>query len=116
MQRPVSFRGKSGRTYAFRLVEAHGNWMGEAGVALFAAPDGYAWRVIRIAEMTGRPDDVQPLWAQADAARYGGDAVLVLAVADPVRRRKVAEDLEAGFSPVWTGTRGGLAVGLGLAA
>lgn len=116
MQRPVSFRGKSGRVYAFRQVDPASQWIARPGVALFAAPEGYAWRVIRIAEMTGREHDVQPIWAQADAAKYGGDVVLVYEMADPVRRREIAEDLDAGLSPVWPAEHVGTRVGFRLAA
>lgn len=116
MQRPVCFRGKSGRVYGFRQVDPASQWMMAPGVALFAAPEGAAWRVIRIAEMTGRAHDVQPIWAQADARRYGGDAVLVYDIADAAHRREIAADLEAGLSPVWSGRRGGIGVSLRVAA
>ncbi|MEO0466726.1 MAG: hypothetical protein AAF216_09300 [Pseudomonadota bacterium] len=104
MQRPVSFRGQSGRVYPFETVENGSDWIRRAGVALFAAPSGACWRVIRICEVRGREDDIQPLWAQADAASYGGDTVLTCETASPEERRAIAEDLEAGLSPLWAST------------
>jgi len=101
MYRPVAFRGQSGRAYDFELVDNASNWLGRAGVALFAAPEGRGWRVIRICEIRGREDDVQPLYAQADAARYGGDTVLLCETASPDERGAIAMDLEAGLSPLW---------------
>ena len=101
MQRPVGFRGQSGRVYQFELVETTSDWIRRPGVALFAAPEGYSWRVIRICEVRGREDDVQPIWAQADAASYGGDAVLICETACIEERQAMALDLEAGLSPLW---------------
>lgn len=101
MKRPVSFRGQSGQVHVFAPALPGGDWIRRPGVALFAAPEGYGWRVIRICEVRGREDDVQPIWAQADAARYGGDAVLFLDIGDPAERGAIARDLEAGLSPLW---------------
>lgn len=101
MIRPVSFRGHSGRTYVFSAVEPTGDWVRMPGIALFVAPNGYTWRVIRMTALRGRDDDLQPIWAQHDAARYGGDTVLVLAEADPAVRGAILADLDAGLSPLW---------------
>ncbi|MEL6955149.1 MAG: hypothetical protein AAFO88_00780 [Pseudomonadota bacterium] len=101
MQRPYSFRGQSGQAYVFTAQEAHGDWLRTPGIAFFAAPDGYGWRVIRMCSLRGREDDVQPLWALHDAERYGGDTVLLFEEADPVRRAHILADLEAGLSPLW---------------
>lgn len=101
MQRPVSFRGQSGRTHVFTLVDAGGDWPTRQGVVLFAVPEHYGWRVIRMCALRGREHDVQPIWAQADAARYGGDAVLLLETGCAARRAMILKDLEAGFSPLW---------------
>lgn len=101
MIRPVSFRGHSGRTYVFSVVEATSDWVRMPGIALFVAPNGYTWRVIRMIALRGREDDVQPIWAQHDAACYGGDTVLVLAEPDPAARSAILADLDAGLSPLW---------------
>ncbi|MEM9739974.1 MAG: hypothetical protein AAF829_08895 [Pseudomonadota bacterium] len=101
MKRPVSFRGHSGQTYVFSTVESAGNWIETPGIALFAAPIGHTWRVIRITALRGRDDDVQPIWAHHDASRYGGDTVLVMVEPDPARRASILADLDAGLSPLW---------------
>lgn len=101
MQRPVSFRGHSGQTYVFRVAGEPEEWLQAPGVTLFAAPNGCTWRVIRMLSMRGREDDVQPIWAQHDAARYGGDTVLTLFEPDPRVRNAILADLEAGLSPLW---------------
>jgi len=109
MERPVSFRGHSGQTYDFGIVPAQGDWVRTPGIVLFAAPNGHSWRVIRIIALRGRDDDVQPIWAQHDAARYGGETVLLLAEADPARRASILADLDAGLSPLWPTPLAGLA-------
>lgn len=104
----VSFRGQSGRTHVFTQMHVDSDWARRAGVALFAAPDTYGWRIIRMVEMTGRLHDVQPVWAQLDAARYGAKAIFVHDEKDFEARRAVLADLEAGLSPVlpvFPGTR-----------
>ncbi|MEL6567430.1 MAG: hypothetical protein AAFQ22_03355 [Pseudomonadota bacterium] len=101
MQRPVSFRGHSGQTYVFTAADPAGDWVMTPGIAIFAAPNGYTWRVIRLTALRGREDDVQPIWAQHDAARYGGDTVLVLVEPDPAIRDQILADLDAGLSPLW---------------
>lgn len=109
MQRPFAIRGASGNLYAFSAVHPESNWLGTPGIVLFAAPEGYGWRLIRIAQLTGRGDDVQPLWAHRDAERYGADTVMVLDETDSERRRKIMDDLEAGVRPVWVGAAPDLA-------
>ncbi len=103
MNRPLSFRGKTGKIYVFSEKKVSSAWFSRPGVALFAAADGYGWRIIRISAMTGEPHDVRPVWAQADAARYGAEHVLILEEADAGRRHAIVADLEAGLSPVWSG-------------
>ncbi len=115
MMQAMGFRGASGTVHDFVRVAADSGWAAQAGVAVFAAAGAAGWRIIRIADMIGRPHDVQPIWAQADAARYGADLVLVMHEADPVQRRAVIADLEAGFSPLVTAppaTLAGVAVAL----
>ena len=67
----VRFRGRSGKAWDFKRVPLDAPWARTAGVALFAAPDTYGWRIIRTIELSGKPNDVQPIWALADAERYG---------------------------------------------
>ncbi len=97
----VNFRGRSGHLYSFSREREDSAWARRAGVALFAAPDTYGWRIIRMVEMTGRLHDVQPFWAQLDAERYGARAIFVLDEASFETRRNVMADLEAGLSPVF---------------
>ncbi|MEE2878758.1 MAG: hypothetical protein VX593_07115 [Pseudomonadota bacterium] len=96
----VSFRGRSGRTHVFTQMHIDSDWARRAGVALFVAPDTYGWRIIRMVEMTGRLHDVQPVWAQLDASRYGASAIFVHEEKDFEIRRAALADLEAGLSPV----------------
>lgn len=96
----VSFRGRSGRVWGFSEAGLETDWARRPGIALFAAPDTYGWRVIRMVEMTGRMNDVQPVWAQLDAARYGARAIFVHDETDFETRRAILADLEAGLSPV----------------
>ncbi|WP_143435516.1 hypothetical protein [Henriciella aquimarina] len=96
----VSFCGQSGRATVFTQMGLESNWARRAGVALFAAPDTYGWRIIRMVEMTGRMHDVQPIWAQLDAARYGASAIFVHEEKNFEVRRSLMADLEAGLSPV----------------
>ena len=102
MHRPERFRGQSGKAYEFRNADAGNAWFRGKGLALFASVDGHGWRIIRIAELRGVEDDIQPLWAQRDAERYGAETVLVLDEADAAKRRAIRNDLEAGLSPLWT--------------
>lgn len=101
MKRPVSFRGHSGKVHVFAQASADGSWLKKPGLAIFAAPEGYSWRIIRMCEVRGSDHDIQPIWAQTDAARYGGDTVLVLETACVDERKAILADLEAGLSPLW---------------
>ena len=112
----VNFRGRSGRLVSFRCVAQDGDWAGTPGVALFAAPDTYGWRIIRMVEMTGRTHDVQPFWAQLDAARYGARAIFIHDETDFEVRRALIADLEAGLSPVFPAFTGAQPESLRLAA
>lgn len=96
----VSFRGRSGRLAGFQRMARESDWARRAGIALFAAPDTYGWRIIRMVEMTGRLHDVQPFWAELDAERYGANAIFVHEEKDFEIRRAILADLEAGLSPV----------------
>ena len=70
----VSFRGRSGKAWNFRRVPSESPWARSAGAVIFAAPDAYGWRIIRVMELTGRPHDLQPIWALSEAERYGASA------------------------------------------
>jgi hypothetical protein len=94
------FRGRSGRATAFERISPDAPWARDSGVAIFAAPDACGWRVLRVVELSGRAHDVQPIWALAEAERYGASAVFIHREADPDTRAALAEDIETGFSPV----------------
>jgi len=96
----VRFRGRSGKAWDFKRVPLDAPWARTAGVALFAAPDTYGWRIIRTIELSGKPNDIQPIWALADAERYGARAVFLATEFDARARRVMVDDIEAGFSPV----------------
>ena len=96
----VSFCGASGQAWSFSRVDTNSAWARVPGIAIFTAPDAYGWRVIRLVELSGREHDVRPLWAHADAERYGADSVYVAMELTGERRRMMLEDLEAGLSPV----------------
>lgn len=98
--RVMKFRGQSGRAYGFTRMAPNSNWAREAGVALFAAQGPFGWRVVKLTPLRGRLHDVQPIWALADAERYGAKAVFVLTESDTDQRANVIADLEAGLSPV----------------
>ena len=98
--REMKFRGQSGQAYRFVRMAPNAPWAREAGVALFAAQGPFGWRVVRLAALRGRLHDVQPIWAFADAERYGASAIFVLQESDPAVRASVMADLEAGLSPV----------------
>ncbi len=102
MQRPFAIHGASGKLYGFSAVHGQSDWLASPGIVLFAAPEGYGWRIIRVCQVTGRNDDIQPLWAHRDAERYGADTVMHLAETDPVARSAIIADLEAGMGPVLT--------------
>lgn len=96
----IMFRGKSGRAYQFVKMARNAPWAREAGVALFAARGPFGWRVVRLFQLRGRLHDVQPIWAFADAERYGANTVFVLRETDVDMRARISEDLQAGLDPV----------------
>ena len=98
--RAMKFRGQSGKAYSFTRMAHNAPWAREAGVALFAAQGPFGWRVVKLATLRGRLHDVQPIWAYADAERYGARAIFVLRETEPQARLNVITDLEAGLSPV----------------
>lgn len=100
MDNKISFQGASGKGYCFNRVGASAPWARNAGIAIFAAPDAYGWRIISIVELTGRTHDVRPLWALREAERYGARAVFFASEADRGLRQSRINDLEAGLSPV----------------
>ncbi|MEO1101153.1 MAG: hypothetical protein AAFW65_04840 [Pseudomonadota bacterium] len=109
MIKSANFRGASGTAYSFKRVNPDSPWARESGVALFAAPDAFGWRIIRMVEVSGREHDVRPLWAHADAERYGATAVFVLPADGRTLRRGILTDLSEGLTPVCA-TELGLAV------
>jgi hypothetical protein len=100
MGNTVSFRGQSGKAWSFQRAAADAPWARAPGVAIFAIPEACGWRVCRVIELSGRPHDVQPIWALAEAERYGANAVFVALEFEAVVRRDMVSDLEAGFQPV----------------
>lgn len=98
--REMKFRGRSGQAYAFTRMAPTAPWARETGVAMFAAQGPFGWRVVRLTTLRGRLHDVQPIWAWADAERYGARAVFILRETDPTRRAVALQDLEAGLNPV----------------
>ena len=100
MNQAVSFRGASGTAHSFTRVAKDSPWARVPGVAIFAAPDTFGWRVIRVVELTGREHDVRPVWALADAERYGATAVFVSMQMNARERRRMQSDIEMGLSPV----------------
>ena len=55
----VSFRGRSGKAWEFQRVAADAPWARSPGVVIFAAPDAYGWRLIRVVELSGKQPDGQ---------------------------------------------------------
>ncbi|MEM1389905.1 MAG: hypothetical protein AAGG45_02400 [Pseudomonadota bacterium] len=96
----IKFRGQSGTAYSFTRMAPNAPWARMRGVALFAAKGAFNLRTIRLCKLRGRAHDVQPLWAFADAERYGARAVFVLAEEDADRIEAVMADLGAGLDPV----------------
>ncbi|HAE25768.1 hypothetical protein HAD_06685 [Hyphomonas adhaerens MHS-3] len=96
----VSFRGRSGKAWDFQRVPKDAAWARSPGAVIFAAPDSYGWRIIRVMELTGRPHDLQPIWALAEAERYGATAVFLALEFDARERKCLVADIEEGFSPV----------------
>ena len=99
----VRFRGRSGKAWEFQRVATEAPWARSAGVAIFAAPDTYGWRIIRGVELSGRPNDIQPIWALSDTERYGANAVFLALEFDASTRKLMVNDIEEGFSPVCFG-------------
>ncbi|MCA8901486.1 MAG: hypothetical protein KDA53_09565, partial [Hyphomonas sp.] len=54
---------------------------------------------------TGRPHDLQPIWALAEAERYGATAVFLALEFDGAERKRMVADIEEGFSPVCMSAR-----------
>ena len=96
----VSFRGRSGKAWEFQRVAADAPWARSPGVVIFAAPDAYGWRLIRVVELSGKPHDLQPIWALAEAERSGANAVFLALEFDAATRSLMANDIEEGFSTV----------------
>jgi hypothetical protein len=86
--------------YAFVSVAPGSPWARRAGLAIFAAVTGYGRRVIRVVEVSGREHDARPIWALADAERFGANEVFVLSEPELELRRAMLCDLEQGLSPV----------------
>jgi len=100
MSNAVSFRGQSGKAWSFQRAAADAPWARAPGIAIFAIPEACGWRIFRVMELTGRSHDIQPIWALAEAERYGASAVFVSLEFDPSVRKHIVADLEAGFRPV----------------
>lgn len=100
MNKAVSFRGRSGKAWGFERVSADSPWARGPGIAIFAAQEACGWRLIRVIELSGRTHDVRPIWAYAEAERYGASAVFVTSEFDADIRAYISADIEAGFSPV----------------
>lgn len=97
----ANFCGTSGVSYQFERMGMEQDWAKVAGVVLFAAPDGKAWRVIRVGDQGGVDGDLNAFWRWREARRYGATAVFVRRNADIASRRREAADLEAGLDPVF---------------
>jgi len=100
MSSAVSFRGQSGRAWSFQRAAADAPWARAPGVVIFAIPEACGWRIFRVIELSGKPHDIQPIWALAEAERYGASAVFVALEFEAGMRRQIVADLEAGFQPV----------------
>lgn len=108
--REIKFRGQSGKSYSFTRMAPNAPWAKVRGVALFAAQGAFNLRAIRLCKLRGRVHDVQPLWAFADAERYGARAVFVMAEDDTGRIEAVMADLEAGLNPVCPDSQSAMAL------
>lgn len=100
MSSAVSFRGQSGKAWGFQRAAVDAAWARAPGVVIFAIPEVCGWHIFRVIELSGKPHDIQPIWAQAEAERYGATAVFVALEFDAGMRRHMVADLEAGFQPV----------------
>ena len=108
--REMKFRGQSGKAYRFTRMAVNAPWAKVRGAALFAAQGPFGLRVIRMCKLRGREHDVQPIWAFAEAERYGAKAVFVMAEDDADRCMAIMADLEAGLNPVCRETNGAVAL------
>lgn len=98
--REMSFRGQSGQAYKFIKMAPEAPWARCSGVALFAARGPFGLRTVKLARLQDRSHDVQPIWAFADAQRFGATEIYVLQGLEVEQRERILEDLEAGLSPV----------------
>ena len=96
----MRFCGRSGQGYTFEPVAADTGWAKTPGIAVFATMGGSGRRVIRVVELSGRDHDVRPIFALAEAERYGARDVFIRMDAYITSRRAVIADLEAGLHPV----------------
>ena len=101
MSGAANFCGVSGESYQFERMAMDQDWARIAGVVLFAAPEGKAWRVIRVGDQGGVTGDIGAFWRWREARRYGATAVFVRRCPDFTKRRVEAADLEAGLDPVF---------------
>ena len=101
MSGAMNFCGVTGESYQFERMGMDQDWARIAGVVLFAAPEGKAWRVIRVGDQSGVTGDIGAFWRWREARRYGATAVFVRRCADIGRRREEVADLEAGLDPVF---------------
>lgn len=100
MSNAVSFRGQSGKAWSFQRAAADAPWARAPGVAIFAVPEACGWRIFRVMELSGKPHDIQPIWAFAEAERYGASAVFISLEFEGDLRKQMVADLEAGFQPI----------------
>ncbi|HBH89358.1 MULTISPECIES: hypothetical protein [Ponticaulis] len=96
----VNFCGQSGRSVSFERVSPDSDWAAREGIAMFASHTGFGWRIIRIVELDGRPDNIQPIWAYRDAQRYGARAVFFMEHTRILDRKTTIADLREGLDPV----------------
>lgn len=96
----VNFCGQSGRSYTFERTGVDDNWPARQGIAIFAAAGAFGWRIIRIVELDGREDNIQPIWAFRDAQRYGARAVFFSPCDRILDRKTGIADLREGLAPV----------------
>ena len=96
----IMFRGQSGKAYSFTRMAVNAPWARHAGIGLFAARGPFGWRVVRVMDLRGRLHDVQPIWAFADAERYGANTVFVYDEPDAEVRARICMDLQAGLDPL----------------
>ena len=100
MAKVITFYGASGIGYGFEQIDEKTAWAARTGVAVFAAPDAYGWRVIQVVDLKGRDHDVRLIWAYHDADRFGANSVFFAGSLDQAERKRMIRDLENGVSPV----------------